>query len=85
MRLHFDRFYHQREGPPRVFQTRNRLGRASVQNCPCENVYLFEGSDILQDIGGLSPDLLHPGDQGMIFMGENLARKIKPLIAPFYP
>jgi lysophospholipase L1-like esterase len=58
--------------------------RKAVQNCPCENVYLIEGSDILKDIGGLSPDLLHPGDQGMIFMGENLARKIKPLIESFY-
>ena len=52
----------------------------AVQNCPCENVYLLEGSEILNDIAGLSPDLLHPGDQGMIFMGENLARQIKPLI-----
>ncbi|MBF0235075.1 MAG: hypothetical protein HQK65_18885 [Desulfamplus sp.] len=58
--------------------------RKAVQNCACKNVYLLEGSDILKDIGGLSPDLLHPGDQGMIFMGENLARRIKPLIEPFF-
>jgi len=57
--------------------------RMAIQNCPCENVYLLEGPDILKDIGGLSPDLLHPGDQGMIFMGENLARQIKPLIEHF--
>jgi len=57
--------------------------RKAVHHCPCKNVYLLEGSDILKDIGGLSPDLLHPGDQGMIFMGENLARMIKPLIEPF--
>lgn len=54
--------------------------RRAVQHCSCENVHLLEGSDILKDIGGLAPDLLHPGDQGMIFMGENLARMIKPLI-----
>jgi hypothetical protein len=35
---------------------------------------------VLDDVAGLSPDLLHPGDQGMIFMGENLARRLKPLI-----
>ncbi len=58
--------------------------RKAVQNCPYENAYLLEGSDILKDIGGFSTDLLHPGDQGMIFMGENLARYIKPLIEPLY-
>lgn len=58
---------------------RKALSQA-VQDSHCENVFLVEGSDILKDIGGLSTDLLHPGDQGMIFMGENLARLIKPLI-----
>jgi lysophospholipase L1-like esterase len=58
--------------------------RKAVQACSCKNLYLLEGSDILNDIGGLSPDLLHPGDQGMIFIGENLARQIKPLIKQFY-
>ncbi|MBC2715917.1 MAG: hypothetical protein HF978_11470 [Desulfobacteraceae bacterium] len=56
----------------------------AVQDCPCENVYLLEGSEVLNNVGGLSSDLLHPGDQGMIFMGENLARQINPLIKKFY-
>lgn len=62
---------------------RNALHQA-VDDCPYENVSLLKGSEILNDVGGLSPDLLHPGDQGMIFMGENLARRIKPLIDKFY-
>jgi len=56
----------------------------AVADCPYENIYILEGTEILDDIGGLAPDLLHPGDQGMIFMGENLARQIKPLIEKYY-
>jgi len=70
------------KGSPDDF--RNALHRA-VEDCPYENVCLIEGSEVLDNVAGLSPDLLHPGDQGMIFMGENLARKIKPVIDTFYP
>ncbi|RJP92473.1 MAG: hypothetical protein C4518_07425 [Desulfobacteraceae bacterium] len=56
----------------------------AVRDCPCENVYTLEGSEILNNVGGLSSDLLHPGDQGMIIIGENLARQIRPLIKKFY-
>ncbi len=70
------------KGSPDDF--RNALHQA-VDDCPYKNVYLIEGDEVLDDIRGLSPDLLHPGDQGMIFMGENLARQIKPLIDKFYP
>ena len=62
---------------------RKALHRA-VQDCSCENVYLLEGSEVLNNIEGLSTDFLHPGDQGMIFMGENLARQIKPLVDKIY-
>ena len=54
--------------------------RDAVDACPHENAHLIEGPDILTDIGGLSPDLVHPADNGMIRMGENLARHLKPLI-----
>ena len=54
--------------------------RDAVAACPHPNVHLFEGSDILQDIGDLTSDLLHPADNGMIQMGENLARKLAPLV-----
>lgn len=54
--------------------------RDAVTACPHPNVHLIEGPDILTDIGGLTPDMIHPGDNGMIQMGENLARKLKPLL-----
>ena len=54
--------------------------REAVQACPHPNVHLLEGPDILTDIGGLSADLIHPADNGMIQMGENLARKLQELI-----
>lgn len=57
---------------------------AAVRDCPCENVYIIEGPQILDNIAGLSTDLLHPADQGMIFIGENLARQIKPLLEKFF-
>lgn len=41
-----------------------------------DNVALFEGPEILPDIGGLTTDLVHPGDNAMIRMGENLAEKL---------
>ena len=56
--------------------------RDAVAACPHPNVHLFEGPDILQQFGDLTSDLLHPADNGMIQMGENLARKLKPIINP---
>ena len=54
--------------------------RDAVAACPHPNAYLFEGAEILSDMGGLTPDLIHPADNGMIRMGENLARKLSPLV-----
>ena len=68
------------KGTPDEF--RSALHRA-VEDCPCDNVYLIEGDQVLDNIEGLSPDLLHPGDQGMILMGENLARQIQPVIKKY--
>ena len=56
--------------------------RDAVAACPHPNVHLFEGPYILQEIGDLTTDLLHPADNGMIQMGENLARKLEPLVKP---
>ena len=44
-----------------------------------ENVSLLEGPDLLPTIGGLTTDLVHPGDDAMITMGENLAAELEPL------
>jgi len=54
--------------------------RDVVADCPHPNAHLIEGTDILTDFGGLTPDILHPADNGMIQMGENLAGKLKKII-----
>jgi len=54
--------------------------REVVAACPYPNVHLLEGTDILRDITGLTPDLIHPADDGMIQMGENLARRLHELL-----
>lgn len=54
--------------------------RDAVRDCPTHNAHLVEGPSILQDFGGLTCDLIHPADDGMIQMGANLARVMKPLL-----
>lgn len=54
--------------------------REIVAACPHPNVHLVEGQDILGGLAGLGPDLIHPGDNGMIRMGENLARIMRPYV-----
>ncbi|MHC4982068.1 MAG: SGNH/GDSL hydrolase family protein [Planctomycetota bacterium] len=44
------------------------------------NLHLVEGPEILTDIGGLTSDLIHPADNGMIQIGENLAKRLAPLV-----
>jgi lysophospholipase L1-like esterase len=53
--------------------------RAAVAAADRENLHLIEGPDLLQDPGGLSPDLLHPMDGGMIEMGRRLADRLDSL------
>ena len=55
--------------------------REVVQACPHKNAHLLEGPEILTDISGLTGDLIHPADNGMIEMGWRLAEKLKPLLA----
>ncbi len=54
--------------------------REIVAETPHENVSLLEGPDLLPTIGGLTTDLVHPGDDAMITMGENLAAELEPLL-----
>lgn len=54
--------------------------REIVTETPHENVHLLEGTDILPDIAGLTTDLVHPGDNAMIRMGENLATELERLL-----
>ena len=55
--------------------------RDAVAAYPHDNAHLIEGPDILKDISGLTADLVHPGDNGMIEMGRNLAEKLQELRA----
>ncbi len=54
--------------------------RDAVAAYPHDNAHLIEGPEILTDIGNLTSDLIHPGDNGMIQMGQNLAAKLRPLL-----
>jgi len=54
--------------------------RAAVAESPHDNLHLVEGSDVLTDVGGLTTDLVHPGDDAMIRMGENLAAELDALL-----
>jgi len=58
---------------------RQRL-RDAVAHCPHPNAHLIEGPDVLVGIDGLTPDLVHPADNGMIQMGENLAKRLHALL-----
>ena len=55
--------------------------RQAVAASPHGNLHLIEGADILTDIRGLTTDLVHLADNGMIVMGENLAARLRPIIA----
>ena len=54
--------------------------RDAVAACPHPNAYLVEGPEILTDMTGLTADLIHPGDNGMIEMGRNLAARLRQLM-----
>ena len=54
--------------------------RETVGQCPHPNVHVLEGREMLTDLGGLTSDLIHPADDAMIQMGENIARRLLPLI-----
>ena len=73
------RFLVTEEGQRKPGIYRQKL-RDAVANCPHPNVHLLEGPSILDDPTGLTPDLIHPADNGMIVMGENLARCMRALI-----
>ena len=57
------------------------LARAAHADRYLSDVEVKRMKQILMRIGGLSADLVHPADNGMINMGENLAARIAPIIA----
>ena len=54
--------------------------RDAVANCPHPNVHLAEGPNLLTNIGGLTTDLVHPGDYAMIEMADNVAGRLQELL-----
>ena len=54
--------------------------REVVAETPHDNVGLLEGREMLPSIAGLTPDLVHPGDDAMITMGENVAAELDALL-----
>jgi len=53
--------------------------RRIVTNAGHENLHLLEGPDLMSGFRGHSPDLVHPGDHGMIRIGERLGAEIERL------
>ena len=63
---------------PEVYR---QILRDTVHECGHENVYLIEGPDLMPDIpGGIGPDFIHLGDNGMIQIGEHLAARLVPIL-----
>ncbi len=56
--------------------------RDAVAACPHDNVSCLEGPEILSEYRGVTTDLIHPGDHGMIEMGENLAARMADVFEP---
>lgn len=54
--------------------------RTIVANSGRPNVMILEGPELLQDIGCLSHDLIHPGFRGMLQIGDELARRLQELL-----
>lgn len=66
------------KGTPEQFR---RAYRETVESLRLPNVRFIPGPEVLHEIGGLTVDMIHPGDLAMIQMGENLAARIRPHIA----
>lgn len=62
---------------PEVFR---RVLRRAVAECPCPNVHLIEGPELLTDLAGLAGDVLHPNDYGMTQIAQNLADRLRPIL-----
>ena len=45
---------------------------------PGARIELVPGPSLLTDVGGLCVDMIHPGDHGMLEMGERLAARMRP-------
>ena len=57
-------------------QNFRQILRDEVASSDHKNLHLIEGSDILQDPSGLTADMIHPSDFGMMQMARNLAARL---------
>jgi len=70
----------QSEDPEEMCERFREELREVVAETPHENVSLLEGPELLPTIEGLTTDLVHPGDNAMSTIGENLAAELRPLL-----
>lgn len=54
--------------------------RSVVAETSHDNVHLLEGRELLDDTGGLTVDLVHPGDRGMTTIAYNLAEHLESVL-----
>lgn len=59
----------------------NQILRDLAREFADRRVHLIEGTDLVDDLSCLGSDLLHPNDFGHARMAENLARRLRPLVA----
>ncbi|ESP87016.1 SGNH/GDSL hydrolase family protein [Candidatus Halobonum tyrrellensis] len=67
-------------GDPDRCERYRRALREVVAEADRDNVHLLEGQEVLPDIAGLTTDLVHPGDDAMTRMAENVAAELDPLV-----
>ena len=65
--------------PPEEFRLalERVVGRLRAEG-PGARIELVPGPSLLTDVGGLCVDMIHPGDHGMLEMGERLAARMRP-------
>ena len=59
---------------------RGHAGCGTSGHDPKESANDLRRRRVATYFGGLSPDLVHPADNAMIEMGENLAKRLAPLV-----
>jgi lysophospholipase L1-like esterase len=50
--------------------------REVVEDISRSNVCIADGSELLSNVGGLTPDLVHPSDHGMVEIAEWLSNEL---------
>lgn len=58
----------------------NEILREHAERLSHPRLHLIEGADVMDDMGGMSCDLIHPGPYGHIRMGERLADQMNEIL-----